>query len=1158
MRDLPQVSEPPVIEPRAATANLEPVPVEPLAPIGQDADDELRQIFLEEAAEVLTAIDANLRMLQNDATQRAPLIELRRSFHTLKGSSRMASLPAFGDTAWCVEKLLNAWIEREQSTSAALIDFIIQSAELFARWVAQLHAGAVTIDAAPLLQAAAMLMSGETPSAQRADSAVLKPSVAVPATVTIGHVALSPELYQIFLAEAQRHVATLKEYAHRSEVSEEWVRAAHTLGGIAGTAQMQPLSELAYALEALLQRMQCKASADFETGTIVLRAVDTVGRMLDAIAHKQLPIADEALTRSVQGALTDVPPDDPDSGVDDAHRDGPLNFSVEPLPVSADLNAAVTLIATLPQLGSEAAEPPASDSAVTIVHDAVDESITALLRTRTHLPALTRTMATSFGTLGATTAMATIAPVSVEQPMPPERRERLADDIDAELLPVFLDEAHTLTPEASRCLERLRSDAGDAEAIRSFKRILHTLKGSARMAGAMVAGELAHSMETRIESLEMSGGLAAALDDLQSGFDRFGALLDQLHAAPTQRTERAEGKRKAADKQVTGPSRAALRVRADVIDRLVNQAGEVSVARSRIEGEVRAVRTALSDLTDNVIRLRGQLRDIEIQAETQLQSAVSADAQVRFDPLEFDRFTRFQELTRSMAESVNDVSTLQQALLKAIDQSESALLSQGRLSRELQDGLMSVRMVPFSSLEERLHRVVRQSAKELAKRASLQIIGAQTELDRSVLERMSAPLEHLLRNAVAHGIELPARRAELSKPELGEITIELRHDGNEAHIEIRDDGNGLDVEAIRARALERGLMETGATWSERQLAELIFMPGFTTASDVTLAAGRGVGMDVVKNEVSALGGRIDLEFERNRGTRFVIRLPLALGVKRCVLIEVARRIYALPVQLVEHVMTFKPELIDELRRTRIAQWQGRNYPFHYLPDLLGVVGAGSNARRNVSMLMLRSGVERLGLQVDRIVGIQDLVSKRLGPQLEALSSINGAAVLGDGRIVLFINPVELAQRVGAKAGSDSKPSGAATGARKQPLMLVVDDSLTVRRVTSRLLMRAGYQVITAKDGVDALNQLKGALPDVMLVDIEMPRMDGFELTKQVRATSTLAHIPIIMVTSRDAQKHRTYAFELGVNAFMGKPYQEEELLAHIANFSNPSEQARAA
>lgn len=471
---------------------------------------------------------------------------------------------------------------------------------------------------------------------------------------------------------------------------------------------------------------------------------------------------------------------------------------------------------------------------------------------------------------------------------------------------------------------------------------------------------------------------------------------------------------------------------------------------------------------------------------------------------------------------------------------------------------MSVRMVPFSSLAERLHRVVRQSAKELSKRASLQIVGAQTELDRGVLERMSAPFEHLLRNAVAHGIEHATRRAELGKSEVGEITIELRHDGNEAHIEVRDDGGGLNFDAIRTRALERGLLEPDASWSERQLAELIFMPGFSTAADVTLAAGRGVGMDVVKNEVSALGGRIDLEFERDHGTRFIIRLPLALGVKRCLLMEVGSRVYALPVQIVEHVMTFKAELIGDLHETRVAQWQGRRYPFHYLPQLLGASADAPPARRSVSVLMLRSGTERLALQVDRIVGIQELVSKRLGPQLEALHGINGAAVLGTGQVVLFINPVELALRTTARGGASVDEMQGAARSRKQPLMLVVDDSLTVRKVTSRLLMRAGYKVVTAKDGVDALSQLKGTLPDVMLVDIEMPRMDGFELTRQVRANSALAGIPIIMVTSRDAEKHRSYAFELGVNAFLGKPYQEDELLAHIARFLEPSEPARAA
>ncbi|PWT73702.1 MAG: hypothetical protein C5B46_05105 [Proteobacteria bacterium] len=718
-----------------------------------------------------------------------------------------------------------------------------------------------------------------------------------------------------------------------------------------------------------------------------------------------------------------------------------------------------------------------------------------------------------------------------------------------------MEEADELIPEAAENLRKLNKNLQDGEAMRSLKRLLHTLKGSARMAGAMVAGELAHSMETRVESVDLGHGASGTLlDEVQKSFDRFTSLLDELRVGSAPANEGDE----AAARIEQEADRAMLRVRAGTVDRLVNQAGEVSIARSRVQGEVRSLRGTLGDLTENIIRLRSQLREIEIQAEAQLQSSVARDAEAIFDPLEFDRFTRFQELTRAMAESVNDVATLQQALTKAIDQSEAALLAQARLSRELQDGLMAVRLVPFTTIAERLHRLVRQSSVELGKRVNLQIVGGHIELDRSVMERMTAPFEHLLRNAVIHGIEKPALRQQLGKDEAGMIRIELRHDGNEVHIGVADDGGGLDIDAIRRRALAVGLMSGSDDWPEQRLAELIFAPGFSTAEQVTMMAGRGVGMDVVKSEISALGGRIDLEFERGRGTLFVMHLPLTLGLKRSLLVEAGGRTYGLPLQTIEQVMTFKVDVIESLRQTRAAEWQGRRYPFHHLADLLQVPAAPLDPKRGTSVLMVRSGLERIALQVDRISGIQELVTKRLGVQLERLTGINGAAVLGTGKIVLLINPVELAGKILTADGDPLLAAQAASAARRQPLILVVDDSLTVRKVTGRLLTRSGYEVATAKDGVDALNQLETRMPDAMLVDIEMPRMDGFELTKHVRGASRWSQIPILMVTSRDAAKHRTYAFELGVNAFLGKPYQEEELLAQLERFLHPERSVQAA
>jgi chemosensory pili system protein ChpA (sensor histidine kinase/response regulator) len=569
------------------------------------------------------------------------------------------------------------------------------------------------------------------------------------------------------------------------------------------------------------------------------------------------------------------------------------------------------------------------------------------------------------------------------------------------------------------------------------------------------------------------------------------------------------------------------------------------------------------DLTENIIRLRKQLREVEIQAESQMQSqqALASERSLEFDPLEFDRFTRFQELTRMMAESVNDVATSQHTLLQNLDHAEGALTAQARLNREHSQALMNVRMVPFSTLADRLHRIVRQTAKELDKRANLDVRGGQTELDRSVLEKMTGPIEHLLRNAVAHGLETPAKRHAVGKAEIGEIVLRVAQEGNEIAIELTDDGRGLDFERIRARGIEAGLLAADAATTPEELTQLIFQPGFSTAEKLTSVAGRGVGMDVVKTEVANLGGRIHVESTPGQGTRFHVYLPLTLAVTQAVLVKSGGRHYAIPASMVAQVRELKQDAVVAIRTEGTANWLGDTYPWHYLPRLLGNPGAQPEPARRHWVLLLKAGEQRLALEVDALVGNQEIVVKNIGPQLARVVGISGATVLSGGEITLILNPIALAGRevhpsAAAEAaeamGAAAPVEAAAVATPTAGSVMVVDDSLTVRKITGRLLAREGYHVLSAKDGVDALEQLVEFVPDVMLVDIEMPRMDGFELTRTIRSDARLKSVPIIMITSRTAEKHRSYARELGVNHYLGKPYDEDELLKLIAGYTKKS------
>ncbi|MDP5008694.1 MAG: response regulator, partial [Glaciimonas sp.] len=799
----------------------------------------------------------------------------------------------------------------------------------------------------------------------------------------------------------------------------------------------------------------------------------------------------------------------------------------------------------------------------------------------------------------------------------------LRDDLDADLLPVFLEEGHDILPQIGGALRDWQQEAGTSNnampvaTIQAILRHLHTIKGSARMAGAMVLGQHMHEMESQIEvisqrskgnadSVRSGEELQFEIEELLTHYDHGVQLFDNLHLPKDQQVPLARSAATVfssatssilsvtprpvmATSTVSGtpailtpahmPVQAVqqVRVNADILDRLVNQAGEVSITRSRLESGVGHLQQSLSELTENVDRLRQQLREIEMQAETQMSSRMSRLGEAgerKFDPLEFDRFTRLQELTRMMAESVNDVGMLQKTLTHTANDASATLVAQGLLTRDLQQDLMHVRMVQFASVAERLYRLTRQVSKEVDKRVTLDIRGSSVEMDRGVLEKMVGPFEHLLRNAIVHGIESRDARRAAGKNDIGELKIEIRQDGNEVLIQLTDDGQGLNLPQIREKAHHTGLLSVDQAMdpslSDGEISELIFKPGFSTASEVTELAGRGVGMDVVRSEATSLGGRVAVSTQTGEGTTFSIHLPLTLAVMQVVIFTTGGATYAVPSALVEQVQQLKSPMLAAAYNDGAIQWQGQRVPMHYLSALLGEHDVTPVSQQYSPIVILKSGNERVAVHVDAIAGNREVVVKNIGPQLSRMIGIVGATVLGSGDIVLILNPVPLALRyaqevraprtgmtgvdvdavedVGAVAEIAKQAQNAAQGLRTQKIVMVVDDSLTVRRVTQRLLLRESYQVVLAKDGVDALQQLQAITPDVMLVDIEMPRMDGFDLTRNIRSDERTRHIPIIMITSRTATKHRDYAMELGVNEYLGKPYQEDALLSAIKGF----------
>ncbi|WP_229261457.1 hybrid sensor histidine kinase/response regulator [Duganella margarita] len=1055
----------------------------------------------------------------------------------------------------------------------------------------------------------------------------------------IGELEVPLPLYNIYLHESddlvRKLVQDFGEWRHepRRPVNPEALQAAHTLAGTSGTVGFKALRELALALEDTLEVLLPPAPhLDQVQHDLLDFTMERIRQMLHTFAAGELPDAQRELIGALQGLreeLAATPPaasNEIEARLDDLVSETMDGINTPPVAQESALDqlfreAYNAISGTVPESAAPVA-PPVKKKPEVHVDDGIDDLFNAAFddafddpplqiaepiapvpppdpppvpEPEPELPLAAEALSEQEAIADETSVAEPLAELDAEViALAPAAPEILAaapaifnDELDADLLPVFLEEGADLLPQVGEALRTWQHHPADTAQAQSLLRLLHTVKGSARMAGAMRLGQHCHEIETHIENMVHAGSATPqAFDELLAHYDHALLLFEQLQnpqalqagladnvaaladgepadahrgdsaagaaagasnaagvpaqsAAQSAASTAAHPAANQADEAQTGVKSPLVRVRADILDRLVNQAGEVSISRSRLENEVDTLRTSLTDFSDNLARLRRQLREVEMQAESQIASRMAVSSDREFDPLEFDRFTRLQELTRMMAESVNDVASFHEGLTRSVDNAHNDLAQQARLTRDLQRDLMRVRMVPFASISERLFRVARQSAKEVDKRVNLDIRGSSVELDRSVLERMAAPFEHLLRNAIAHGVETREARIAAGKNETGELLVQVTQEGNEIVIEFSDDGGGLDLERIKAKAISTGLLAEEDAASDAQIADLIFEPGFSTADTLTELSGRGVGMDVVQSEAQALGGRVDMLSDPGKGTRFTIRLPLTLAVTQVVLLAAGGKTYALPAILVEQVLQMKDAALAEARENGMQ----------YLPALLGD-SAQPPVQRSSPVMMLKNGNERLALQVDEVLGNREVVIKNIGPQLSRMVGIAGATVLGTGDIVLILNPVALAQHLAhhpearqeyAQAAAESPAVLPALGRS----IMVVDDSLTVRRVTQRLLEREGYRVLLAKDGVDALEQLQESTPDLMLVDIEMPRMDGFDLTRNVRGDERTKAVPIIMITSRSADKHRNVALELGVNAYFGKPYQEAVLLEAI-------------
>lgn len=1099
----------------------------------EETDLELLDVFLQEADEVLTDIASYLQTCHKNPADTEAIAELRRGFHTLKGSSRMVQLTDIGVVAWRMEEVLEHWLNEKKSATPELLDLITRVQQKFNIWCDELKQfGKTEVNANDLLLIAENLICApqhtQDATAEAHDTtgitdttvAPLPPHVSESPTtdleqqITIGDLTIPRDLFEIYKTESNQLLANLSDELKQlvddkdTAISQSFVLAAHTLVSISNTLGLTSIAELGSTLEQWLDKLMSKNVRPDEPGMQLIQdTIRHLGNMQEKVHTLQL--LDETQIQA-----------------DNAHTQ--------------------ELIDRLKRVQQPVQPIDSQETTETVAHTITEPFELKNVSSDSH--SITR------------------EPPS-EQPQSAPANDRTESQISDGLLPIFLEEAQELVPQIGGKLRAWRILPEDSDIHRALLRLLHTLKGGSNMAGIHHLGELIHHLEGNVEAAFAKNSVApSALDKLEADFDIISEQIEQLQITEISSDSIQTVEINSSDFAVqpiptvspddlhTPQQKTILRINADLIDQLVNDSGEVSITRSKIETQLNNFKQSLQDLTDSVDRLHGQLREVEIQAETQMQShlAQQKDSEQIFDPLEFDRFTRFHELTRLMAESVDDVTSVQKNLLTTHNAAKEAVTQQALINRKLQQALMRIRTLQFSSFAERYYRIVRQTTNDIGKKASLKILGDEIGIDRSILEKINSPLEHLLRNAVVHGIENTEKRTQLGKPEIGQIKISLCQEGNEVIITLSDDGNGLDIHRIREKAIQFGLIQEDEILDDDQIISLIYRQGLSTTDTVTGIAGRGIGMDIVKNEISALGGRITVHSIINQGTTFNIHLPLTLAVAQTLLVRTGQQIHAIPTVIVDHIQEVNTEALNIAYQNHQIQYMDKTYPFSHLSHLLGDVDHIPEFRRHNRILLLQSGTVPLAVHIDELIGNSEVVVKSIGPQLAQAPGIEGATVTGDGEVILILNPVKLIQREDAQEILSAPPSKSAFSTQKlsapTPTILVVDDSLTVRRVTSRLLEREGCKVLIAKNGLDALELLRETIPDVMLIDLEMPKMDGFELIRTTRNNPVTTNIPIIIISSRTAEKHRAMATELGVNIFLGKPYQEEELLEHITKF----------
>lgn len=1145
-------------------------------------DSKMLGVFIEEAMDQFNVISDAMIALRIDLHDESAQKDIRRAYHTLKGSGRMVRVGQLSEFAWANENLLNKIIDIGAEANESVMQQLEQSLAALPQLVDALHGASEQVEGIDELNLAAFALAEKFHSSE---PLFTEKPITLSETESLENTRAISEVAS--LADETLEQTLLPESVNMDSTALDDMELTQTLD-VTGLVEASATLRLPTMEQA--ETMEIEGSADASSHGL-----------FDPVSP-----AEEPVVRRLHADLDDVTQAD--------------DLIIDPVLFDIFKKECAQHIETLKDVIGSSTEIKPNDRMVRAFHTLLGSAQTARVYTVAELlvpveQAVKRKMRSGRRfSEGESLYLSEIIQavelklqaVAESRPEPifvadvearlSEFTERVLAETEAqnrpvqlgELQSVFIEEAEDIVESLQVLIIRWRGNSRSRDIGLDMQSLLHTLKGSARVASYAGIADLAHAMEDAVQrwtdeadsvDLEVLDVLKDANDAIAINLEQakagdapgyFDWLINELRsirtdiqvdtsgqdqdsiepsltAVATSETD-ADGLEGGNDVVMPSPDR--IRLDSDILERLTDMVNEGSVHHSQLMQHQAKMGESLGELDHTINRLRQQLRELDIESEVRISATNKPEVVKDFDALEMDRFGRVQEISRAILESFSDLDDIRYSMGVNLRNSEVDMTEQARIHSGVQETLGQVRMVRFASIESRLRQVVADAGRACSKAVSLKFEGDENALDRTILKHITTPLEHLLRNAVAHGIESSEDRKNIDKPVVGTITVRLILDEGDILLDVSDDGAGVDVEKVRARALNEGLIGAASSLSDQMLLDLLMKPGFSTAEAVSQISGRGVGLEAVRRELRKIGGTLVMRSQTGSGTTFKIRIPQAQFVNQVVLLSVADQIVAIAANRVQGVnrITEKERMRFTANRTLRVEFKEHACRMVSLNSLIGL--PEDNFVDSASLVFVSAAGEVIALLVKDVPGYQEAIVKPVGRQVAALGIYSGACVQQNGIVAPVLDLSAIIARHYVSADDDivlveELPGALAPEIRKS--VLVVDDSITMRKYVERALLRENYEPILARNGVEAMNIVRKMQPDIILTDLEMPQMDGFELVSMIKTHAEFKHIPVIVISSRSGQKHRKKLAKAGVQGFLGKPYQEAELLDVLAS-----------